>query len=283
MNNNTIPINKAMLWILLSILCISGSFFMGWLYYLHMKKCRLQDEQYRIIAIIQHTPQTESLKTNYLAELLNLSVDQPSNLYGFDSTRAEQILLKSSLLKQISVKKIFPSSLYIQYEMRIPIAYLGDYTNTAIDKEGYIFPCRPFFTPKRLPVFYLGLEQEKQKWGNCIQEKSSTQLAFAIWEYIQKLELPNCHVQSIDVSQAYSDHYGKRQVIVVLKEWGQEQLQQETHKLLVLLRLHPLNFKQNLVNFQTLEQSMKAQNNCLFSDPPTVVDLRIPQLAFIKK
>ncbi len=45
--------------------------------------------------------------------------------------------------------------------MRTPYAYIGEFANTAIDKEGYLFPFRPFFTPKNLPILYIGLNAGK--------------------------------------------------------------------------------------------------------------------------
>ena len=38
---------------------------MGWLYYLHLQERRLQDEQYRIVALVQRTSPHGSIK-NFL-------------------------------------------------------------------------------------------------------------------------------------------------------------------------------------------------------------------------
>ena len=153
---------------------------MGWLYFLHLKERRMQDDQYRIVAIVQSTPQADSLKTAYLAEILDLSLDRPANLYQFDSDEGVLTLLSNSLIKEASIRKIHPGTLLISYQMRTPVAYVGEYANTVIDEEGVLFPFRPFFTPKRLPVLYLGIDDEKCKWGNCLKEEPSLKTAFSI-------------------------------------------------------------------------------------------------------
>ena len=84
----------------------------------------------------------------------------------------------SPLIKKASIKKIPPGTLYIEYQMRVPLAYLGDYTNTALDEEGYLFPFSPFFTPKKLPIIYLGLQQDDAQWGMTLKQDQRLQLAF---------------------------------------------------------------------------------------------------------
>ena len=99
MTTTKMPFSRSLIWILVSTLLISGSAFMGWLYFLHVKERRLHDDQYRIVAIIQSTPQADALKTLYLAELLGLSLDRPINLYQFNAKEAAQTLLSHPLIK----------------------------------------------------------------------------------------------------------------------------------------------------------------------------------------
>ena len=108
MFQNKIPLSRAILLILVTILLVSGVAFMGWLYFLQVRERRLNDEQYQIVAIIQSTPQGDVLKTAYLAELLDLSMDHPINLYQFDVKKGIKTLLANPLIKSASIKKILP-------------------------------------------------------------------------------------------------------------------------------------------------------------------------------
>ncbi|BBI18369.1 FtsQ-type POTRA domain-containing protein [Neochlamydia sp. S13] len=86
-------------------LAISGSASGGLIYYKYIKRQRLYNSQYNIVAIAQTTPDKEPLKTAYLAELLNLSIDQPTNIFRFNTQAAQQKLLNSPLITHAYVKK----------------------------------------------------------------------------------------------------------------------------------------------------------------------------------
>lgn len=283
-----IPFSRACLWILLSTLLVSGSAFMGWLYYQHAKEKRLQDEQYRIVAIVQSCPQQEGLKTGYLAELLELSLDQPINLYLFDLRAAEKKLLACPLIKNAFIQKIRPGTLYIRYEMRVPVAYVGDFSNTAVDVEGCLFPFSPFFTPKKLPIIYLGLT-EADKWGACLVEQERLTLAFDLLKFFEEVNISDMRIKQIDVAEAYADSYGQRQVVAVVEEGGGTSLDSSTQAF--LLRLNTEHYKQNIANFSSLQKTLYAQKKeklpikkeSRLADKPVIVDLRIPHLAFIKQ
>lgn len=289
-SSEKIPFNRAFLWILLSTLLFSGSALMGWLYYLHIREKRLQDDQYRIVAIVQRTPQQESLKTSYLAEWLDLSLDQPINLYQFNTKEAERKLLACPLIKQATIQKIRPGTLYIQYHMRTPFAYLGDYANTALDTEGYIFPVRPFFTPKKLPVIHLGVEGLEGKWGSCLIEQERLKLAFQILKSLKAWGEESIYIKQIDVADAYADSYGQRQVVIALEISPEGTPLDESSRRLFLLRLNTEHYRQNLANFFVLrnyltqwQASKTSQTQGRLASKPVIIDLRIPHLAFIKK
>lgn len=286
MIDNKMPFSRSLLWILVTTLLISGSAFMGWLYFLHNRDRRLHDDQYRIVAIIQSTPHADALKTLYLAELLDLSLDRPINLYQFNINNGVLALLKNPLIKNASIKKILPGTLFIHYELRLPFAYVGDVTNTVIDQEGYLFPFRPFFTPKHLPTIYLGLSEGACKWGNCLKDEPSVNLAFSILREIEQLPQKNLHIKQLDVTQAQSDSYGQRQVVLVTEEKRQDKTSSSNP--LIFLRLSTNHIAQDLTNFQTLRNELFKKNEGLLaklqkeSSQALIVDLRIPHLAFIK-
>lgn len=262
------------MWILLSVLLISGTALMGWLYYLHVKNLRVNDDQYRIVALIQKNSQNEYFKTMYLAELLNLSLDQPVNIYKFDEIEGEEKLRASPLIKRAEIKKIRPGTLYIDYQIRIPIAYLGNYTNAAFDNEGHLFPFRPFFTPKALPTINLSEFSEDPRWGMILSNNEEFGLALQVLEKLESVNQLGLQINKIDVSQAFVPSLGQRQIVVVLEEQEKQSNKAQTH----YLRLDPINYVQNIHNYMTWRLHNKNSESELVT-----VDLRIPQMALIKK
>jgi hypothetical protein len=260
------PFSRSLLWILLTTLVVSGSGLMGTLYYMHIRELRLQDKQYHIVALVQNCLQSEPLKTSYLAQLLGLSLDKPVNLYQFDTQEGEQKLLTCPLIKEASIQKIRPGALYIKYQVRVPIAHLGDYSNTAIDSEGYLIPFQPFFTPKRLPVLFLGVEGV---WGKKL-EQDRLDLALYFLKKLEGLDQGFTYVKQVDISNAFADSYGQRQIVVLLTSMVNNKS--------YFLRLNPNEYSQNLKDFLLLKSKMNFNPKS-----QTIIDFRIPQLAFIKE
>lgn len=289
MSSQKIPLSKAFLWILGSTLLISGTAFMGWLYYLHVKEKRFQDDQYQIAAIVQSNLQSDALKTAYLAEVLNLSLDRPVNLYQFNVKEGVNTLLSNPLIQEASIKKILPGTLWIHYQMRTPLAYLGDYGNTVIDEEGALFPFRPFFTPKRLPILILGMKPNERQWGSSLKGERSLKLAYSIMEQFEQLKQDRFRIRQLDVSQAKDDSYGQRQVVLVLEENSQDWNASSTPHSLLYLRLNADDPSQALVNFHTLQEALfDKKEEAPVKDQGAgskivMIDLRIPHLAFIKR
>lgn len=290
-----LPLKVALFWILLSVLLISGTATLGLLYYQYIKELHAQDEAYRIVAIVQTTTEPEALKTVYLAELLDISVDKPTNLYRFNSKEATRKLLGSPLIKDAQVKKIRPGTLYIDYVMRKPIAFLADFTNTAIDSEGYLFPYKPFFTPKKLPEIYLGIssmeQSQKGPWGICVQGKQ-VKLALSLLQHLNKTYCSDkCYVTRIDVSKANALSCGQREIVAILEVKQVQELNSKfiENKITYLLRLNSETYSQGLANFALLQQHL-FQKELLEKNPSAdqnfnkkVIDLRLPQLAFIQE
>lgn len=279
-------------------LCLSLGGYWIWS---HQRQKHLSEEKYRVVAIIQTGPEKEALKTSYLAELLGLSVDLPVSIYAIDLKKAEQKLLASPLIKASKIKRIPPATLYIDYEVRKPIAWLADYLNTAIDHDGFLFPGAPFFSPKNLPEIYLGLppfgspeDREGRKGGQWLAPLKNRYLILA-FEILQFLEgspwREGLHVKRIDVSNAFAPSLGQREIVLFTEE---EISMRQNGKEIVcvfpkILRLAPKEYSQQLGNFFALRKSMtedyrrqiaSIQEGGKFS--PRIIDLRIPQLAFVE-
>ena len=251
---------------MLSILLISGTSSIALFVYQHLRQKQRHDAAFTIVAVVQTSPESEGLKTVYLTELLDLSIDHPKNLYEFSITEAEQKILRSPLIKEVKVRKIRPGTIHVDYLLRKPIAFLADYTNTAIDKEGFLFPFKPFFTPKKLPEIYIGGLVDSP-WGKQLQN-AKLQLAF---ELLELAERTCCDASSslvrIDLAQLDDPSAGRAQIVMIFEE------RNFTHT----LRLTPRNYLQELANYRTLRTYMREKQNFKNS----IIDLRLSNLAFI--
>jgi hypothetical protein len=229
----------------------------------------------QISYIVQTGLQKEVLHSDYLAELLDLSSDQPTLLPDFDEESARNALLSSPLIKEASVKKILPNMVYIDYCVRKPVCWISDFVNTAIDQEGHMFPVSPFLSPKKLTEFYLGKEGLKESF----REKDPTfdsplkgryiDLAYKILNLFQNQEKESFAVKRIDVSQAFYPTLGKRAVVVLI-----ENENNSCH----FLRMSTAHVEQEVVNYRNLRAHL---DSATIEKQQTVIDLRIPKLAFI--
>ena len=276
-----IPLSKALIWIFLSTVLITGSATLGWLYYLHLLKMRSDDDTYHIVSIVQTGPEREALKTVYLAELMNLSVDRPTNLYAFDPKDAQEQLLASPLIKEVRVKRIHPETVYVDYTTRRPQAFLADYENVLIDEEGYLFPCKPFLTPKKLPELYLGLgDFEEKQWQKPLEGKQY-QLAKNILQELLPTLPKEIIVRKIDASNAYATSCGRREIVLILDDQVENSndatsfSRQER-----ILRLETKNYQKAIANYLVLREYLRDHQNFI-NNNPLVIDFRLPKLAFI--
>ncbi len=286
-NREKIPLVHALAGIVVSTLLISGAAYTGLKYYLQRRCTQALDPDNRIVRIVQTGPEKEALTTFYLAELMDLSTDRPTSLWHFDEKKAREQLLRSPVIKEASVKAMKPGTLYVDYTVRTPIAWLYEYENVAIDEEGYLFPFYPFFSPKNLPEFYLGLPSFAD-WHTPVRGKE-IELALAILNCLCQPDLGELfQVRRIDVSNAYADSCGTREIVLRIEEevW----IGRTPYILPRLLRLSTKNYPQELGNYLKLRapllekeaKQLKEGGEAAVRLPEKIIDLRIPQLAFIE-
>jgi cell division septal protein FtsQ len=244
---------QALTWIIGSTFLITGGTYK--ILKTYQKKPATTDYLCRLV---QTGPQREALKTTYLAELMRISADRPSTARSFDPQSAQKRLLSSPVIKEAIVKVLKPDTIYVDYTVRQPIAWLYDFENIAFDDEGYPFPVFPFLTPKKLPELYLGIQNFY--WNRPMTERNA-ELALTLLQLLNRLSL---QVKRLDVSSAFSKSLGQREVILILDEQGFTKI----------LRLTPKNFAQEMGNYLELRPKLPSV--------PQIIDLRIPQLAFIE-
>jgi hypothetical protein len=302
---NDLSLVHSLAWIIGSSLIISGSAHWGMKHFFK-QKLEAQGESPAVIqTLVQTGPQREALKTEYLAELLEISADNPPLVSTFNLKEAAKVLRASPLIAEAQVKLLKPSTLYIDYTVRQPIAWLGDYENIVVDKSGYLFPFRPFFSPKNLPEIYMGLgpfaeesddpkkpiAQWNEPMGGRYIELSLTLLALLNEPKIQELFV----VKRIDVSKAFSESYGTREVILLIEDLITVYTNGEETQCIFpkILRLSTKNYASELGNYLKLREQIVEQQRASIKLLPdergvvhrkqTIIDLRIPSLAFIDK
>jgi hypothetical protein len=291
------PLKKAMIVLVGSVMATCLLTFAGYTIYSGWKARRFESKRFTISAIIQTGSEKEALRSAYLSELLGLSIDCPKNIYALNLKKAELDLLSSPLIAKAKVKRRAPDTLYVDYEVRKPIAWLSDYRNTAIDSKGYLFPVAPFLSPKEMPEIYIGLPSFGKgedhfgrtggKWGEPLQNKH-LKLAFDLLQTFEGSPWKEgLRIKRIDVSNAFSPTLGRREVVLFTEE--EILLNELSFVFPKILRLAPRDCAQQLQNFFALRRSMIDDYRKQLSTidhsmqfAPRIVDLRVPQLAFVE-
>lgn len=233
-------------------------FFCGaTLYFYHSYKSKQLhlERKVPLQIIAQMGSEKEALRTDYLAELMGLSCDPKTPI--FDQKRALRALLSSPLIQKAKVKRLSSHVLSVDYSLRKPYIFLGEFENVVLDREGYPFPFFPFYTPKYLPRVYLG--ERSICWNTPIQAR---QFAFEILDYLEK-RIALSKVEILDVSRTNDPLIGKREVVVVIREGGFKHM----------LRLSPANYQKGIARYFLIERCEGSQ----------IIDLRLEKFAFIKR
>lgn len=270
-----IPLPKAIFFLLLTTFVVSGFGYLSIQAYFKKEPRKAKPVSNTITTIIQTGPKREALRTAYLAELLNLSQDKPASSLDFDLKRAQERLLRSPVIKSAEVRLTGPETLYIAYAVREPIARLYDISNAALDEEGVLFPLSPFFAPKILPEIYLGLNPSAEIQWNMRVSSPHFKLASDLLRLLLAAPYRDLFsVKRIDVSKATEQSFGRREIVLLIEErFGKKESKQ------IFLRLTPKNMLQELGNYLALRKQLAATQDL---KSPLVIDLRIPQLGFVR-
>jgi hypothetical protein len=240
---------------------VSGSAYAVWGMYAYFWKMRLKNPKYAIVAIVQTGPEKEALKTGFLAELLQLSTDSATYLYSFDLQAGERRLLACPIIKTAKIKRIPPCTLYVDYALRKPVAFLKDFTNTALGQDFMLMAFHPFFSPKKIPEIVLGISHEKWRWGDTLTHPSARLAMDLCADLIQY----GYKVIRIDASKAYAESLGGQQLLAIVEAPGSH---------------HPTTL---IFNPKTCSQALESYAALQWHTPPELVDLRVHQLALIKE
>ncbi len=293
------PLVRAVAWIVGSalVVAIGGHLFLQQA--ISTQRAKLHDPKYRITRIVQTGPQKEALSTFCLAEIIGLSSDQPIPLSRFNSEEAEFRLAACPVIEKAHIEVEKPHTVYIDYYTRQPVAWLYDYVNIGLDDKACAFPVTPFFSPKNLPEIYLGLFAQHPPpqplvWNQPLQDER-LKLALSILRLFSTKEYSGLFtLQRVDVSSAFAESCGGRQVVLMIEETCRKNMGERNLLLSqpLFLRLSAKNISQELGNYLSLRQKIwdtievaklaasdKEREVIL---PARVIDLRIEGLAFIQ-
>ena len=259
-------------WILFFLITFftSGIIVMSFAFYRINLVKKQKDARFNLTKIVQTTLKNDYLPNRVFCELLNLSQDRPINFYRFSCRKAKKRLEQFFLVKTADVKKMYPDTVFIDYTIRNPIAFIEDFDNLSIDEEDVVFPFLPYFSQKDLPKFYLGIRS--CKIGKLIQSKRLDLAKITLQcmvEYMQIMHL------FIDTSKAFDESLGKREVVVTFDEIQKNYKQVHTNAW--QLRLNPKKIKSQIHLFLQLKKEMKT------SQERRVIDLRMDGLILVPK
>jgi hypothetical protein len=282
---------QSLTWIVLSTLIISGSAY----FFLATKSKKNISRSTEIIqSIVQTGPQKEALRSEYLSEIIGLCRDFPTKTSEFDTEKAKRKILVSPLIQDAKVKIIKPSTVYVDYTVRQPIAWVYDYENVGIDKEGFLIPMYPFFAPKNLPEIYLGLAPFGQN-GNSLGLLSGewntslrgclVDLAFDIFTNATSHSKDSFRIKRIDVSKANEMSLGKRELVLIIENDLYIKSQDAPIVVSHYLRLSVSSYSQALRNYIELRKKLLDTDALLSSHDnyDLIVDFRLTDLAYIEE
>ncbi|NGX53983.1 MAG: Cell division protein FtsQ [Chlamydiae bacterium] len=257
-----LSIRRSIFIIFLSIFGVFGSALSLLYGYRFLELLHAESDHYTIKAVAQSCPEYEALPTSFFAEILGLSSDQKINLYHFNVEHAQKRLLATHVIQKASIETVKPHTLLIDYTIRHPVAYIGDFANTAIDEEGELFPATPYHTPKTLPEIYFGdksYSEDEQIWGTKI-DPERVALALDLLSLFEPKELIRADLSHLD-----EPSLGKRELLLLLKDQ-------------TLLRLTPKRYHRELANYRALSETLLPKES-----KPTTIDLRVPQVAYLQE
>lgn len=278
-----LPLSRALIMIFLSVLAVSGTASLAVLYYWKVVWSRAADPDYQITEIVHEVIEGEHLPSRYLQEQLSLSQDHPISYYRFDSKEASRRLAVHGILENVDVRCRFPNRMIVRYRMRQPIAFIAELPNTALDSHGVLFPYEPFFYSADLPYIRLGKKLNQVEggfWGRILGLQE-VELGLTLMELLNQEAYSHLKVKEIDLSEAFSESAGKRQIALTVLESPMPQTES-----LRILRLSSVNYETDLLRYLKLNEELIKTgrlNELLTGVDCLVIDLRLPHLAYLQK
>ena len=167
--------------------------------------------------IISHPCSEYRLPHSLLTQLLNITPQ--TSLMTIDLKRCKERLQDALVFEDIRLSKAPPSTLYISYRLRRPVAQLAAIDNIGVDQNGTLFPLYPFYTPLALPSLFLPLSP--QPTVSELQQETDCRKEMAIGLNLLSLLTPLCKknglsLTALDLSRSTHSSFFRREIIATL-------------------------------------------------------------------
>jgi hypothetical protein len=200
---------------------------------------------------VQRAPAGIEIPGSFFAETLELSSDRKVHADQFDLKKAKERLLATHLFEKAEIKIISAHTLLIDYELKRPLACLGNLESTLIDATGRFFPEYPFYPTPHYPRVWVA-ERGEMHWGESLDSEALK----IVKEVSERMD-----VKEIDLSRIEAASRGRREIILSLASG-------------IKLRLTARNYRQEIENYFRLADLIL---NCRW------IDMRIPSIALLEK
>ncbi len=149
-----------------------------------------------------------SIPSQIVAELCDLSIDDPSTVTSWDAHVAK--FRACSAIRSCS-SECRGNVGYIQYELRDPIFFVGGYDNCACDESGRGFPLVPIYPPMNLPMLF-----PSQSQTDAYPLLPTNEVALAK-KVLQQVELNlDARILSIDLRKIADPSLYRREIVLNL-------------------------------------------------------------------
>jgi hypothetical protein len=247
---------------------ISGMPYLVFGLYSYLKGDQKSGSHHAITALLLECSSREQLPSNFFAETIDWTANQ-LHLW-------QRELEAHPIIDYAKMQRYNQNTLWIEYAVRTPIAFVADLDNVAVDCKGKCFPLHPFVTPKLLPKIFLGLSEEEINrfcQTNELEAIVQKKLHFAI-DWLDKgrdlFQRSNYYLGWLDVSLMDETSLGKRKMVLGLSKMPREPL-------CCFLRIYP----EKEVSELESQWRLLAIQNFRHQDKPIDIDMRLPSLAYI--
>jgi len=245
------------LWVGLSICIVSLPVYL----YLFVQK---EKTPIYLTTLIQKTHGLDSVSARFFSDYLGLyPYGMPLKIKRLDAKKIEKKLRDFPIFQDVDVEFTPQGELLVTYDLRKPLFYLRDYNNCALDFEGRVLPLVPFYSPKKLPHIYLGLQ--RLLWN----QSHDIELASSIIRYFNHDRLQLFELKLIDLSKLKALVPSHREVILTLSISGH----------LHYLRINPGHWHRALNRYIRLFEEAKLSKTL---DQDVIFDARISKFATLK-
>ena len=241
---------------LIFILVVSSLFWTGAFFTRRLYLERRASQVTTLRRIASH-PHSEYKLPNALFTQL-LGITPQTSLHALNCNALKEHLLATSVFEDIHLSKAPPSTLYISYSMKKPVAKLAANENIGIDIHGNLFPLHPFYPPLRLPSLFISPSTAEQE--------------LAIGLEILSLLQPICkkhslQLSTIDLSRSTHTSFFRRESVVTLLSPQNE----------------PIYLRLNTKKIEETQASLSKLLSRLNTTKSGTIDLRFEKIALVSE